>query len=278
MPGTPGSSSAVLRGAPATLLSGPSPLGSAAEEVSLHLGSKVENKTHSERRIRASAPPRTPSAEQIRYYLETVGRAELLEDFTLQARLGEPAGHQDPFDSGGQGAAGQDPVERYLLLLHAREVAASRGADPQTLDRIDQAAAAAYEQAPDVIQTRLATIEHAASYAHDPQEVPRFQGALDSLLGQPTLSLALKEILDLAGRSGERLEPAMDSLMKALGNCLSLPGWGTEKRLLETLITDLYHLKALRTVLEECRGLVREFRPLLISANTVPGFQGEPPS
>lgn len=262
----------------ARVLEGASPLGDAAEEVSLHLGSKVESKTHSERRIRASAPPRATSAGQIRHYLEKVGKAHLLKDFTQLSRLWNSIGHLESFAPSGDGAASEDPAERYLLLLHAREIASSQAAGPEVLERINQAITSAYEQAPDAIQTRLATIDQAASYAHDAQGVRRFQDALDSLLGQPTLSLALKEILDLAGRCGERLEPAMDSLMKALGGCLSLPGWGTDKRLLEILITDLYHLKALRTVLEDCRDLVHEFRSLITFVHPAREPQGEPPS
>lgn len=254
--------SAQFQRAPVSVLNAPDPLGAAAEEISLHLAGKVESKTYSERRIRASSPPRTTPPEKIRHYLEKVGKLHLLEDIALISRRWTSNDDPTQLYLDGQDGSAQDPAERYLLLLHAREVAGSEGATPQALERIDRAITDVYEDSPEAIQARLATIDQAAGYGHDIQEVRQFQVALDSLLGQPTLSLALTQILDLAGRSGERLELAMQSIMRALGSCLSLTGRATEKTLLETLITDLYHLKALRTVLEDCRSLVCELRSM----------------
>ena len=69
------------------------------------------------------------------------------------------------------------------------------------------------------------------------------------------MAQALQQVLQLAGQTGERLDSAMSNLMKALGACLG-SGLSSQERLLETVVSDLFHLKSMNTVLAACRDLV----------------------
>lgn len=250
-----------LGGTPVQVLDTVSVLGDAAEEISLHLSAHVESKTHSERRIRASTRPPLVSLDQIRHYLEKVDHLGSLKDVTQALR--QPGGVEDALAAAlaRAGSTPDDPAEHYLLLQYVLQIGLSEGVAPQVLAHLDEALSELHDESGGIIQARLATIDDASGYAHNVQQVRQFQVAVDTLLDQPTLSLALQEVLQLSGRTGAQLDSAVEGLIKALGTCLSLSGVDCQKPLLQTLLTDLYHLKSLNTILRDCKVLLRRLRP-----------------
>ncbi|MEY4653650.1 MAG: hypothetical protein RI884_2231 [Pseudomonadota bacterium] len=257
-----------LRGTPVRLIEAPSPLGDAAEEVSLHLAEKVQHKTHSDRKIRASSLLQRLSFDQIRLYLEKVGRMEVARDLPGRALgLLSEAGQDPDMALQRLGKAIEDHTERYLLLHYARDTAVAQGASPDLIAQLEAALDDLQTRYADTLTTQLATIEHAANFGHDAQGVRHFQHALQAILGKPTLSLALREVINISGATGNRLEAAIAALQKALGTCLQISVNSQEKALLQVLVTDLYHLKALKTLFKECKALVYRLHPVLHDAH-----------
>ncbi len=231
----------------------------------MHLGQQVEQKTHAERRIRGSQPAQYLTIEQIRRYLEQVGEAESAQALQTQARGLLQKDNPDLSDPTGDPSPGT--MAHYLLLNYTRETAREQGAPAEIVARLEDAIDALYDRHPEAIQAPLVTIDHAIRFGQDAREVRQFQHSLQAILGQPTLSLALREVIGLCSSRGTRLEPAIDSTLQALGACMRIPAHPDDKTLLEILVNDLYHLKALKTTLEECKALVYRFQPFLQAAH-----------
>jgi len=142
----------------------------------------------------------------------------------------------------------------------AREIGQAEGAPAGLMQRIDDALGDLEVWNGKTIRADLATIDQAGAYGRDAQEVRNFQGSVHVVLGKPTLAQALQETLKLAGQGGARIEAAVDNLMGAMGALLSATRSAAEKVLLESLMTDLYHLKALKTLLADSRKLLKSLK------------------
>lgn len=250
----------LLGGAQVTVKDAASVLGDAAEEISLHMADSVESKTLGERKVKPGDRPRNLTIDQINAYLE---KAKKLDDPEEMVRLAKQM-----LQRGGQ-QAGQlarnhpnfrSPTDQYMLLQFARQTGLASGASTEAIAQIEEAIADLEAWFGDTIRTNLTTIDQAARYGSTAQEVEHFQGSMQMVLGKPTLTQALHEVLELAGRAGGKLESALSNLMEALGACLAGAGSAAEKALLESLMTDLYHLKSLKTLLEECKTLARNLK------------------
>ncbi|MEY2617694.1 MAG: hypothetical protein RL522_696 [Pseudomonadota bacterium] len=262
----PAEGSGTWQGTPVRVAQAPSALGDAAEEVSLHFAHKVESKTSGERRIQAVRRPLALSIDQVRSYLEKARQVDALDALRTHSdallRSLDRASLRDILERAGTG----DPTFRYLLLQHARANGLARGASAGgVVARLDEAIAELNDQSGEAIQADLASVDHAARHATRPEEIRQFQGSVQALLGKPTLALALQEVITLAKESENGLQSAVDNLMRALGSCLPLLGPAHEKALLQALITDLYHLKSLKTTFAECRLLVSWLKLHLLS-------------
>lgn len=236
-----------------------SDLTNAAEELSLHMSEKVESKTHGERHVKAAERPQVMDIGKINEYLDKAknGNADQLEQ---AARNLLKNAQQNPGQLGRGGGGSQSPTEQYLMLQLAKQLGPSTGASPGVMDRIEDALGDLEALHGREIRTNLSTIDQASAYGQNGAEVKQFQGSVQVVLGKPTISQALQEVLQLAGRSGARFESALTNLMGALGACLAAARSATEKVLLETLMSDLYHLKSIKTMLEECKGLIKSLK------------------
>lgn len=266
--GRPSADNGVWQGIRVQATSVPSALGDGAEEASLHFAHQVEIRTHAERRIQAVRRPAILSVDQVRDYLEKAHRTDALVALAASADALLKCPDQTSIQQMLDRVATGDPTLRYLLLQYARSSGPVQGATPQVLARLDEAITVLNDQSGDVIQAHLATVEYAARHATSPEEIRQFQGSVQALLGQPTLALALKEVIALAQGSETGLQSAVDNLMRALGACLPLLGPAREKALLQTLITDLYHLKSLKTAFAECRALVSWLKLHLLATSS----------
>ena len=249
-----------LQGESVTVLPpGNSVLGDAAEEVTMLFAEKAEKSRHEDRVVKAAGRPSLTTVEQISAYLDGAhkdasqgGNAEVLAQ---QAQRLLEAGGENLYALARSHPRFQQPTEQFLLFQYARQLAADQGLGTEVLARFDAAIADLDLLYGDQIQTHLLTIEPAAAYGQTAQEVGQFQGALRTVLGAPSMAQALQQVLQLAGQTGERLDSAMSNLMKALGACLG-SGLSSQERLLETVVSDLFHLKSMNTVLAACRDLV----------------------
>jgi len=235
-------------------------LTNAAEEISSFMSSTVERREHSQRRVRAENRLRGMTPEEVNVYFERTKLAKDPQEPVQRARhlLRQEAAHAS--QPAREDGSTSDPTEHYLLLQLASSTARSEGASARVRDRLDAALAELEARHGGAIRATLATIDHAASYGRTAQEIGQFQKATLALLDQPSLHLAVRQVLELAGGQGARFESAMQNLMGALGACLAAAETARERALLQTLVTDLYHLKSMKTLLEDCKHLLRSFR------------------
>ncbi len=235
-------------------------LGDAAEEIALLFGEKAEHKRHEDRIVKAASRPMDLTIEKINAYLEKAHKQSQAQALADAARRLLEVG------AGGLRSAllelgrFQNPTERYLLLRFARLMGQREGVAAEMLQRLDQALADLETLHGETIHAHLLTIDHAADYAGSAAEVTAFQNSLVSVLDAPTLARALEEVLRLSGETGQRLDKAMGSLMQALGACLA-GGAVNQPALLHAVLSDLFQLKSLNTLLASCRRLVDGLRP-----------------
>ncbi len=234
----------------------------AAEEVGLHLSETIERREHGRRRVAPGRSTRRLTLAQINEYLEKSrqpqdAQARELQVRTLLRRVERPGALFEPQDT----SAGTS-TDQYLLLQQAIEVAVAESAPAEVIERLEQRLAdlEALEGFP--VQADLTTIDHAAAFGETAQAVASFQASVHTVLDKPTLVQAFREVLALADRDGRRLDKAIHHLVEALGTCLYAIGSARERALLQTLVTDLYHLKCLNTLFDEARSLVRTVRSL----------------
>ena len=234
----------------------PSVLGSAAEEVAMLFSEKAESKHHEERVIRGGAAPNLATVQSVSAYLERAHKQKPPQELAqlVDAMLKNGAENWQSLVRGHPRF--QQPTEQFLLFQMARQQAVQQGLPQTTIDRLDAALLDLDAFYGDVIHTQLLTIEPAAEYAQTPAEVRNFQDSVHAVLGAPTMQKAMQELLALAGRSGQRLDTALNNLMKALGACLG-SGLALQEALLESVVKDLFHLKTMNTVLDECRELLK---------------------
>ena len=235
-------------------------LTNAAEEISTFMSISVERRDHGERRVRAENRLRGMTPEEVNVYFEQAKLAKDPQELVQRARhlLRQEGAHAG--EAILEDGRISDPTEHYLLLQLARSTALAEGAPARTRDRLDSALADLEARHGGTIRASLASIDHAAKHGQTAQEISHFQKATLTVLDQPTLHMALRQVLDLAGRQGARFESAMDNLRGALGACMAAAETERERILLQTLVNDLYQLKSLKTLLEACKDLLRSFR------------------
>lgn len=249
-----------MQGISVALSDDPSLLTDAAEEISTFISNSLEKREYGQRRVRAEIRLLGMTPEEVNVYFEKSKLAKDSQELTQRVRhlLRQEGAYA------GQGTLGDgsslDPTEHFLLLQLARDTARSEGASGRVLERLDAALADLEARHGSAIRAALATIDHAANYGSTAQEIKQFQKSTQVLLDQPSLHLAVKQVLELAGRHGAQFESAMHNMMGALGACVAAAETARQRALLETLVRDLYHLKSMKTLLEDCKRLLRRFR------------------
>ncbi len=234
----------------------PSVLGSAAEEVAMLFSEKAEKKHHEERVVKGGGSPSLATAQSVSAYLERAHKEKSPQELQqlVDAMLKNGAENCQALVRGHPRF--QQPTEQFLLFQMARQQAAQQGLPQPTIERLDAALLDLDAFYGDVIHAQLLTVEPAAAYAETATEVRSFQDSVHTVLGAPTMQQAMQELLALAGKSGQKLDTALNNLMKALGACLGT-GLALQEALLESVVKDLFHLKTMNTVLDECRALVK---------------------
>ena len=218
-----------MLGQAAVAVDGEISLADSAEELSLHMAEKTEDKHHAERKIGRDAPLQLLSAEAIVAYL-----AES-HDADAQEKLIELARHLL--------AGGADPRQGER-----------DGAPEDVLDGLREALADLELESGPQIRASLNTIGAAAGYAGDARGVADFQRTYqDVVLGEASLAKTLALALERFG--GKDVGRGLQQLIQALGQDLAAARPSTSPDRLQALMQDLYQLGVAVTVLDGCGEL-----------------------
>ncbi|WP_323018730.1 type III secretion system gatekeeper subunit SctW [Castellaniella sp.] len=241
-----------LMGEHAVLLKGGiDSLNDAAEEISLHMAEKTENKHHAERKVKPERP------------VELMQPAEIIEmlqqgqDPNAQAKLEALvekllSGQGSPRQEAAQ--AFDDVSQQFLALQYTLRKGEQDGASPELLETLRDALADLEIDSGPQIRAGLNALGSAAEFASDAQGVQTFQSTYrDIVLGENTLGKTLGLALERFG--GKDMARGLTQLVAALGQDLSSTRPSTDPRRLQALTSDLYHLQVAATVLEGCTDL-----------------------
>jgi len=226
-------------------------LADSAEELSLHMAEKTEDKHHSERKMRGDAPLQTLSTEAILAYLAGTHDADAQEKLVELARflLG---GKGDPRQAAGR--AFGDVSQQYLGLQYALRQGESEGAPEDVLDGLREALADLELESGPQIRAGLNTVSAASAYAEDSRGVAEFQRTYrDVVLGESSLAKTLALALERFG--GKDVGRGLQQLIQALGLDLAAARPSTSPDRLQSLMQDLYQLGTAVTVLDGCAEL-----------------------
>ena len=228
-----------------------SSLGDAAEEISLHMAEKSEDKHHAERKVKSERPP------QLLQPAEIVEMLEQARDPDAQAKLdalaqkllsGTGSPRQQAAESFG------DVSKQYLALQYALRQGERENASAELLESLRDALADLEIESGPQIRAGLNTLRTAGEFAQDAQGVEAFQNTYrDIVLGENTLGKTLDLALQRFG--GKDVARGLAQLVAALGQDLASARPSTEPSKLQALTADLYHLQVAVTVLEGCGEL-----------------------
>lgn len=226
-------------------------LADSAEELSLHMAEKAEDKHHAERKVGREAPLQLLSAEAIVAFLAEAHDADAQEKLIELARH-LLAGQADPRQAAAQ--AFGDAARQYLGLQYALRQGEREGAPEDVLDGLREALADLELESGPQIRASLNTIGAAAGYADDARGIADFQRTYqDVVLGESSLAKTLGLALERFG--GKDVARGLQQLIQALGQDLAAARPSTNPDRLQALMQDLYQLGVAVTVLDGCAEL-----------------------
>lgn len=240
-----------MLGQAAMTVDGEISLADSAEELSLHMAEKTEDKHHAERKIGRDAPLQLLSAEAIVAYLAESHDADAQEKLIELARH-LLAGGADPRQAAAR--AFGDATRQYLGLQYALRQGEREGAPEDVLDGLREALADLELESGPQIRASLNTVGAAAGYANDARGVADFQRTYqDVVLGEASLAKTLSLALERFG--GKDVARGLQQLIQALGQDLAAARPSTSQDRLQALMQDLYQLGVAVTVLDGCGEL-----------------------
>ncbi|WP_415787911.1 type III secretion system gatekeeper subunit SctW [Bordetella tumulicola] len=222
-----------------------------AEEITFHMAHKIEDKLHSERKIRGETPVDEITTESILAHMAQAYEAD------AQAKLNEIAagilaGRTDP-----QLAAttfSSDRTQQYLALQYVLRRGRENAAPDDILASLLDALSELEIQHGPSIRAGINTIDAAAAFAQTPSEVTQFQATYrDVVLGEATLAKTLAMALSRFG--GERIAEGLKKLIQALGLDLAAARPSVSTHRIHALLQDMYHLEVAVTILDGCRDM-----------------------
>ena len=231
----------------------------AAEELTFAESEAVEKRL-SQRKLKSGAhdPARL---EQIRQYLRDVPdveRNERLVDFATSL-LGENA----PAPEGLRERArrfSDDETHQYMALSFAREQAQEQDADAELVAALDSAIAGLRAESGAAIQAGLNVSAVADEFARsgsgtvgDLRDLYR-----DVALDCADIGAAYQRVV--ADHPGKDFDDAVRFLLRALGADLAASARSISKPRIRQLMDDMYQLKSLNSVHEQCVDLLRRVR------------------
>lgn len=258
--------SGMLQGQTVAQLDHASVLANAADELTQQFSSKVEEKTLRERRLGTAGPSPLLSRAQIQALLQALdnsGQNDEQRSQDLQALgqriLRNPSqARQEVARQGGQAS------EQYLTLLELAELLqdGSLGADVggRALEAVQDATAELETERGDAIWADINTVHAAQAHAtqtQEPDDAQAFrQTYRDTVLGATDLSSTLRLVLEgHKARRGASFTQVLSDMVKALGMDLAAARPSRDPVRLQSLVSDLYQLGVVATVVDACDAL-----------------------
>jgi type III secretion protein W len=235
-----------------------------AEEITLHMAHRIEDKLHSERKVRGEKQMIDIEIETLLSYMD-----QARED-DAQARLEELAsrilsGKADPHTEIANFAT-RTSVQ-YLAYHYVLQRGQQQDAPDEILSDLRDALADLEQRAGRTIRADINTIDAAAAYSKTASDISDFQTAyenvvrleaeqnrVDAVLGDATLAKTLS--LALSSFGGKRIAEGLTALTSALGLDLAAARSSVSKNWLHAMLSSMFHVKAAVTVLHSCRDLV----------------------
>lgn len=223
-----------------------------AEELSLHMAEKTEEKHHAERKVKSEKALETLDAGEIVEFFDDAHDVDAQDKLReLTDKLLKEGG--SPRQQAGK-TFGENPAKQYLGLQYALRQGEKDGADPGILDAIRDALVDLELESGPEIRASLNTLKTAGEFAPDSAGVEQFQATYrDIVLGEASLARTLDLALQRFGP--QDVGRGLKSLIGALGQDLAATRPSTDANRLQSLLTDMYHLEVAATVLESCGEL-----------------------
>ena len=230
----------------------------AAEELTFGESERVEKKL-SQRKLRSGAGIRSAIVEQVEKYLRDVPDLEKNQKLTDFAGSILERGRAPGADALRERARkfSDDPTHQFLALEFSREQAVAGDADPAVVEALDEAMAALQAESGPAIQAGLNVSAVARRFADrevgDTQQLRDIYR--DIVLDCRTINDAYDRVV--ADHPGRSFDEAVRFMLKALGADLAASARSVSKVRIKQIVDDMYQLKSLNSVFEQCEDLVR---------------------
>ncbi|MHA3904757.1 type III secretion system gatekeeper subunit SctW [Castellaniella sp. WN] len=229
----------------------PPSLDEISEEASLFMAGKIENKHHTERKLKPDRPAESRRSEDIVELLRQTRDPDA--ESRLEALAGELLKNRQAPTQQARDAFG-DVSQQYLALQYALKKGEREGADPERLESLRDALADLEIESGPWIRAGINALGNAGAFATDAQGVQSFQDTYrDVVLGENTLSETLALALERFG--GKHAERGLKQMILTLGADLSSTQPSTSTSRLRALTRDLYLLEVAVTALDGCAEL-----------------------
>ena len=223
----------------------------AAEEISMHYAEKVESKHSSERRKEVRPTFEVMRVEAIMAYMDAAKAcddAAQLEQLAKRMLLGQG----DPAQQARQ--AFDEPTSQFMALHYALQQGERDGAEGDILETLREALQDLEMLHGPAIRADINTLGTAAEAGASRLDIVQFQATYrDVVLGESSLAQTLKLALERFGDQDFSL--GLQRLTQALGQDLAAARPSCAPARLHSLVTDLFHLGVVTTVLDGCRQL-----------------------
>lgn len=239
-----------------------STLADASEELTQSLSSKVQEKTLKERKAETASPLVLLSRVQRLAMLNAMtggsdqpaGEANQLAQALAKCALRQPGHVRRQAQQ-----SGSDPSAQYLALLEAADLIDEGrvGPDPggRAGDALRESASELLAAHGREIRADVNTFE--ATRILSPDEAANFRSTYrDVVLGESAVNDTLRRLLDMVpnGQSHDYLK-ALETTRQALGLDLAAARPSGDPVRLQTLMSDLSHLKVISTVIDHCQEI-----------------------
>jgi type III secretion protein W len=241
-------------------------LADAADELTQQFSSKIEEKTLRERRLGTAGKLPLLQREQIHALLQQFQEAahndeQRQQDLLALGRriLRNPSQtRQELARHGGQATA------QYLSLLEVAELLKEGALGPdvghRALDAVQEAAADIESEHGDAVWADINTVQAAQDHEARAKEAGAAhsfrQTYRDAVLGAADLSSTLRHLLQAhKERPSAAFTQVLNDMVKAIGQDLTAARPSRDPVRLQALVSDLYHLEVIATVIDACSAL-----------------------
>ncbi len=240
-----------------------------ADEMSRSLSSKVQERSLKDRRVSVSGGLEELSRERqlamLRQLLAKQGGQSDADPGPELLELARRILKQPSFARQLVKEQGGDATTQYLCLLEVGELISGgqAGADPGGVaaDMVREAAAQLLAEDSEFIRADINTFDVSA-HVGDAQAAAAFRSAYrDVVLASDSLNATLQYLLRAMGEgAGTDFDKVLESTKAALGADLAAARPSADRVRLQHLVTDLYHLKVISTVVDQCTKLGQTLR------------------